>query len=116
MRRGYFKLPQIAFLTIGDGGRYRFKRSYKWRQEETGGVGDCRRKQDTYKRMSASRIRRNVRRAEVKVSAVFAVVYRKQSVQSLRGLGDLTQCLQGGEPRFVPVWKLMPVSLSMTQL
>lgn len=89
MRRSYFKLRQIRslFLTTGDGGRSRFKRSYKWRRVETGGVWDCRSKQDTYKRMSASRIRRNVRRAEVKVSAVFAVVYRKTKRSESKRIG-----------------------------
>ena len=41
----------------------------------TDGSGDCRSKQDTYKRMNASRIQYNDKRAEVKVSAVFAVVW-----------------------------------------
>lgn len=44
--------------------------------DRTGQVveGDCRSKQDTYKRMNASRIQSNIAQAEVKVSVVFAVV------------------------------------------
>lgn len=59
----------------------RFKKNYTWRQDETGGGGDCRSKQDTYKRINASRILCNVEQAEVKVSAVFGVVYQKQRIR-----------------------------------
>lgn len=54
-------------------GRFKKKRSYKWRRDETGGGGDCRSKQDIYKRMNASRIQYNVERAKVKVSVVFVL-------------------------------------------
>ncbi len=50
------------------------KRAVKWRQDGTGGGRDCESKQDTYKRMNASRIQYNVKQAKVKVSVVFAVV------------------------------------------
>lgn len=50
------------------------KRAVKWREDGTGGGGDCKSKQDTYKRMNASRIQYNVEQAKVKVSLVFAVV------------------------------------------
>lgn len=36
--------------------------------------GDCKCKQDTYKRMNTSRIQYNVKQAKVKISTVFTVV------------------------------------------
>lgn len=50
------------------------KEAIKWRQDGTGGGRDCKSKLDTYKRMTASRIQYNVKRAKGKVSLVFAVV------------------------------------------
>lgn len=50
------------------------KKAVKWRQDGAGGGGDCEGKQDTYKRMNASRIQYSLEQAKVKVSVVFAVV------------------------------------------
>lgn len=84
--------------TSGDrhGGRFKKeglkkkgKKSYKWRRDETGGGRDCRSKQDTYKRMNASRIQYNVERAKVKVSVVF-VLSTENKVSEYKRIGRPT--------------------------